>query len=283
MSAPQILSGLVAGLAFATALYVGRIMIEAWRIYRREFQIAANRNLSEMFLFIDPAKLFLANLMLLLLIFFLVLLLGGGPFLALLAATALGASPPLIYWVLRRRRLNKAVSQLPDALLSIATSLRSGMSLTQAMESMIRYQERPLAQELGLMLRELRLGVAYGEAMDNLYRRLPEVEVQLVTAAMKVSREIGGNLAETLERISDTLRKRLQTEGKIKSLTAQGKLQGLVMTSLPIFLIIALSEMEPRAMAYLFDAWYGWATIAVILILEAIGYHFIYKIVNIDV
>ncbi len=283
MNAALMLSFFVAALATATAYYVARILVDAGRIYRREFQIAANRNLSDMFLFIDPARLFMANLLLLLLVFCLVLLLGGGPFLALLSATALGASPPLVYWYLRRRRLNKAVAQLPDALLSIATSLRSGLSLTQAMETMIAYQQPPLSQELGLTLRELRLGIAYGEAMDNLYRRLPEVEVQLVTAAMKVSREIGGNLAETLERISDTLRKRLQMEGKIRSLTAQGKLQGLVMTSLPVFLIFALSEMEPRAMSYLFDAWYGWTTIAVIVTLEVIGYHFIYKIVNIDV
>ena len=283
MNSALTLSILVAVLASATALYVGRILVEAARIYRREFQLAANRNLADMFLFIDPTRLFMANLLCLALAFCLVILFGGGAFLALLAAIALGASPPGVYWYLRRRRLHKAVAQLPDALLSIATSLRSGLSLTQAMETMLDYQQPPLGQELELMLRELRLGVAYAEAMDNLYRRLPEVEVQLVTAAMKVSREIGGNLAETLERISDTLRKRLQMEGKIKSLTAQGKLQGLVMTGLPVFLIFALAQMEPRAMAYLFDAWYGWATIAVIVVLEAIGYHFIYKIVNIDV
>lgn len=283
MNTSLVLAALVAALATGTTFFLGRILVDAARIYRREFQLSATRNLSEMFLFIDPTRLFVANLMLLMLVFFTILLMGGGPFLAGVSALATGASPPLVYWFLRRRRLDKAVSQLPDALLSIATSLRSGLNLTQALENMITYQQPPLGQELGLMLRELRLGVAYTEAVDNLHRRLPEVEVQLVTAAMKVSREIGGNLAETLERISDTLRKRLQMEGKIKSLTAQGKLQGLVMTSLPVFLIVALTQMEPQAMQFLFSAWYGWATMGVILLLEAIGYHFIYKIVNIDV
>ena len=133
------------------------------------------------------------------------------------------------------------------------------------------------------MLRELRIGVGFNETMDNLSRRLPETEVHLVTSAMKVSREIGGGLAETLERIADTLRKRLQMEGKIRSLTAQGKMQGWVMVLLPVFLIVALSQMQPAAMHYMFHAWYGWATIAGIVVVEAIGYHFIRKIVNIDV
>lgn len=280
---PDMLALMIAALAAATSFQLGRTCLLTWRRYRREFQDSADRNLSEMFLFVDPGQLFIAHLMLLSLVFSAILLVGGGAFLATITALGLGASPPLIYWYLRRRRLRQAVNQLPDALLSVATSLRSGLSLNQALETMIEYEQAPLSQELSLMLRELRLGMAYGEALDNLYLRLPEVEVQLVTAAMKVSREIGGNLAEALERIADTLRKRLQMEGKIRSLTAQGKLQGLVMTALPVFLVIALAQMEPRAMSYLFSAWYGWAVIAAILTLEVIGYHFIYKIVNIDV
>lgn len=283
MTTPLALALLVSILAAGLTFYAGRLAVEAGTNYRQAFQDSAARNLPEMFLFVDPRKLFTANLIFLLLVFCLVLLLGGGPLLAVLAAGALGASPPLVYWYLHRRRRQRAIGQLPDALLAIATNLRSGLSLTQALETTITYEQPPLAQELGLVLRELRIGVAYDEAMDNLHRRLPEVEIQLVTAAMKVSREVGGNLSETLGRISDTLRKRLQMEGKIKSLTAQGKLQGLVMTGLPVFLVFALTQLEPAAMRYLFHAWYGWATIGVIVVMEAIGYHFIHKIVSIDV
>ncbi|MEC4766139.1 type II secretion system F family protein [Halomonas sp. CUBES01] len=166
---------------------------------------------------------------------------------------------------------------------NLRPSLSSGLSLTQSLETTIAFEHPPLSQELGLVLRELRIGVPFEETMNNLYQRLPETEVQLVTSAMTVSREIGGNLSETLLRIADTLRKRLQMEGKIRSLTSQGKLQGLVMTGLPIFLIVALNYMQPEAMSYLFKEWYGWATIGVILVMEAIGYHIIHKIVSIDV
>lgn len=283
MNTGAALSLAIAALAAGGAFFVGRSLITASVEYRRSFEASAHTNLQEMFLFIEPSRLFVFHAVFLVVVFFVVILAGGGPVLAVLAVAALGASPPLAYWWLRRRRRRRAVEQLPDALLSIATNLRSGLSLTQALETTIAYEHPPLGQELALVLRELRLGVSFGEAIDNLYRRLPETEVQLVASAMKVSREIGGNLSETLERISDTLRKRLQMEGKIRSLTAQGKLQGIVMVSLPVFLVVALSQMQPAAMHYLFHAWYGWATIAVIAVLELIGYHFIYKIVNIDV
>jgi len=281
--APPTLIALMASLAAGMALYLGHVCRITWRQYQTSFQDTAERNLSEMFLFVDPRALFAANLVLLILVFGVVAISGGGLFLAALTAVVVGASPPLVYTTLRRRRLRAAVSQLPDTLLSLSTNLRSGLSFTQALETVISHQQAPLGQELALVLRELRIGIPHAEAMDNLHRRLPEVEIQLLTAAMKISREIGGNLAETLERISDTLRKRLQMEGKIQSLTAQGRLQGLVMTGLPVFLVIALNQLEPRAMQFLFSAWYGWATITLIVLLEAVGYHFIQRIVNIDV
>ena len=203
--------------------------------------------------------------------------------LALLAMAGMGLSPPLVYRWLKRQRRRQAVAQLPDALLGLSTNMRAGLSLSQALETVSAYAPAPLSQELTLMLRELRIGLPFSEAVDHLHDRIPEVEVQLVTAAMKVSREVGGNLAEALERIGDTLRKRLQMEGKIASLTAQGKLQGLVMTGLPIFLVLALMQLEPDAMRYLFHSFHGWMTILVVIALELVGYHFIHKIVNIDV
>ncbi|HET7314081.1 type II secretion system F family protein [Salinisphaera sp.] len=283
MSMVTVLGLMAAVLGGAGAFFVGRTLVGASARYRETFQDTATQNLEEMFLFIQPQKLFAMNVVVLALIFCSVLVVSGSVWLAVLLSALVAGSPPLIYWFLRRQRRRRAVAQLPDALLAIATNMKAGLSVNQALETTVSFEHPPLGQELALTLRELRVGVPFGEALDNLYDRLPEVEVQLVVCAMKVSREIGGNLAETLERIADTLRKRLQMEGKIRSLTAQGKLQGLVMVSLPIFLVLALSQMEPAAMYYLLHAWYGWATIAVIIVMELIGYHFIHKIVSIDV
>ena len=105
----------------------------------------------------------------------------------------------------------------------------------------------------------------------------------MVTAAMKISREVGGNLSEILESVASTIRRKREMEGKIRALTAQGKLQGIVMTLLPFGLGITLYQMEPEHMSRMFNEPMGWAALGSILLLVTLGYIFIRKIVNIDV
>lgn len=133
------------------------------------------------------------------------------------------------------------------------------------------------------MLREQRLGVDFDTALRNMEKRLPLPDFIMVVAGMRISREVGGNLADILETLADTLRRKQQMEGKIAALTAQGKMQGLVMTCLPLFLMLVLTHMEPEAMAPLYHTWYGWATLAVIGVMEVVGYVAIQKITTIDV
>jgi tight adherence protein B len=100
---------------------------------------------------------------------------------------------------------------------------------------------------------------------------------------MTIARDVGGNLAETLDQLAATLRAKAVMEGKIRSLTSQGKLQGLIVGLLPAFLLIVLSYMQHDAMQPLFHTYIGWGVCAVIVILELIGFAFIRKIVAIDV
>jgi tight adherence protein B len=165
----------------------------------------------------------------------------------------------------------------------ITGALRAGASLPIALESVASEGKPPVSQEFALLLREMRLGVDFAVALQNLEKRVPLQDLAMVTSGMMLAREVGANLAETLESISKTIRAKLQMEGKIRSLTAQGKMQGLVMSGLPLFLIVVLRVMEPEAMQPLFDEWYGWATLAVIAVAVFIGHHFIRKITNIDV
>ena len=134
-----------------------------------------------------------------------------------------------------------------------------------------------------LFLREQRLGVDFNEALSNMLTRMPEQDFKLVVAGMQISKEIGGNLSETLERLADTLRKKIEMEGKINSLTAQGKMQGVVMTGLPIFIGVVLYHMEPTHMARLFTEPVGWLVCLIVAVMLFIGYKFIKKIVTIDV
>jgi tight adherence protein B len=165
----------------------------------------------------------------------------------------------------------------------VSGAMRAGASLTVAMEGMVKEQRPPLSQEFELMLREQRLGVDFDTALKNMEARLPLPDFVMVVSGMRISREVGGNLADILETLADTLRRKHQMEGKIEALTAQGKMQGIVMTGLPLFLMLILTQMEPEAMAPLYHTWYGWVTLAVVGVLLAIGYLAIRKITTIDV
>ena len=188
-------------------------------------------------------------------------------------------------WVkrMRTRRLREIEEQLPDALLMMSSALRAGASFPMSLESVAQESRPPVSQEFDMLLREIRLGVDLMVALRHMERRIPVADFLMVTAAISISREVGGNLAETLESVARTLREKQQMEGKIRSLTAQGKMQGWVMTGLPIFLIFVLRHMEPVAMAPLFDSPIGWGVLAVIGTMEFIGYQAIKKITHIDV
>ena len=105
----------------------------------------------------------------------------------------------------------------------------------------------------------------------------------MFTTSMRIAREVGGNLTESLERLADTMRKKLAMEDKIDALTSQGKMQGMIVGCLPLFLMWVLSAMEPEAMAPLFNTMLGYAVLFVIFLLEFVGFILIRKIVRIDV
>ena len=147
----------------------------------------------------------------------------------------------------------------------------------------VREGRPPIAQEFDLTLREHRLGIPLDEALDHLAERVRLPSLTLVIAAMRIANETGGSLAEALERAALTVRSQLAMEGKIGALTAQGKLQAVVVGMLPLALLLVLDRMEPEAMAFLWHSPPGWATLAVIATLEVLGVLLIRRIVAIDV
>jgi tight adherence protein B len=269
-----------AALFVYVAIELGSAAMVTWR---ERFTQSANANLRDMFLFLDPKRLYLANLALMGLTAVAVYVLMNSVVMAVLSCVALYFGPQIMWKFLRARRLHQLELQLPDALLLLAGSLRSGVSLASALQNYASQSSPPLSQEVDLMLREQRLGVTLDESLLNLQRRVPTQTVILVVSAIRIASESGGGLAETLERTSQTLRSKIQVEGKIASLTAQGKLQAIVMTALPLILIYALTHFEPQAMAKLWTTPIGWATCAVIVFFEAIGGYLIRKIIAIDV
>jgi tight adherence protein B len=278
---------IVIGVVLVAAIVIGVVLLQLLQDFlaRQKSAIAqtAKGGLEDMFIFVDPTQLFYYNVAALAIVPALVWYVFGNAALAIAAAVAITFAPKYVVNVLRKRRLIQFERQLPDSLLMIAGGMRAGASLSVAMESMIKEQKPPLSQEFELMLREQRLGLDFDTAMKNMEQRLPLQDFILVVAAVRISREVGGNLAEILETLAETLRRKHQMEGKIAALTAQGRMQGLIMTCLPLFLLLILSQMEPEAMAPMFNTVLGWGTLGVIAVMEVIGYVAIQKIVSIDV
>ena len=251
--------------------------------YRASFTKRAKFQVQEFFLFIDPSKLFLANLAIMTLGGIAAYVLTGTLVIAVPVCFGLGLLPRFLYKLLRQRRLHKFEEQLPDALMMLCGGLRAGVGFTSAIQQLVAEAQAPLAQEFSLVLREQRLGVTLEQSLSNLARRMPTQTTTLVVSAMRIASETGGGLAETLERTAHTIRSRLQMEGKIAALTAQGKLQAWVVGALPLVLMLILNKMEPQAMAMMWHTSMGWGTLAIIAFLEVMGVYVIRKIIAIDV
>lgn len=279
----MVITLVVALSAAMLAWFAVDLATDTMKQYRAEFTEKAKFQAQEFFLFIDPKKLFVANLALMLLGALLVWVLTGALALAAPAFFVLGLFPRILYAGLRKRRLKKFEAQLPDALMMISGGLRAGSSLSSATQQLVAEAQNPLAQEFSLMLREQRLGVTVEQSLNNLARRVPTQTTTLVVSAMRIANETGGGLAETLERTSNTIRSRLQMEGKIEALTAQGKLQAWVVGALPVMLMLVLNKMEPEAMDMIWHTPIGWATLVVLAFLEFMGVYLIRKITAIDV
>ncbi|HEY9279402.1 MAG TPA: type II secretion system F family protein [Eoetvoesiella sp.] len=263
--------------------FVQGCSVRAYQRYQSAFKKEAKDRLSEFFLFVDPAQLWLANLSACGVLMLGIYMLTGSAWLTAAAGILAVAAPQSAIARLRRLRLARFDEQLPDLLLSLAGALRAGSGVQSALRHIVMQAPAPLAQEFGLMLREQRMGVSFEQALAQLYKRMPSEGTGLVVSSLIIAVQSGGNLAETLERIATTLRARLHLLGRVRALTSQGRLQAWVMASLPFALALVLEQLDPDSMALLWHTPMGWVVIGVIVGLELVGVMFIRRIVNIDV
>jgi tight adherence protein B len=211
-------------------------------------------------------------------------LLLRAPFaLALVVGVAALALPRLGLRMLRSRWRSRLAQQLPDALALWAGLLRAGQSSQQALAQVAQRQSAPLGDELRFVLGQLRMGIALDTTFDSLEERSALADLRLLSTLLATQRELGGNLAESLHRLAELLRGRLQMQARIASLTAQGRMQGVVVGMLPLLLLAVLYVMEREAMQVLHTTWQGWVALAAIAILELVGFLLLRRIVRIDI
>ncbi|NYT64976.1 type II secretion system F family protein [Alcaligenaceae bacterium] len=259
--------------------YLGK----SYRQYQQRFTQAATSHLGEFFLFLDPAQLWLANVLAGVTIVMVTWVFSGLLWVAMIAGILVLITPQYVVRRYRRRRLQRFDEQLPDLLLALAGAMRSGSGMQAALRHIVLQSPAPLSQEFGLMLREQRMGVGLDQALAMLYQRMPSEGAGLVVSALTIAAQSGGGLAETLEGIAATLQARLHLLGRIHALTSQGRMQAWVMAALPFVLALVLHYLDPQAMQALWQTPAGWVVIALVLGLELTGVYFIRRIVSIQV
>jgi tight adherence protein B len=183
------------------------------------------------------------------------------------------------------KRLIRFNDQLADMLNLMVNGLRAGYSTMQAMEAVSREMPAPISDEFRRVVQEMQLGITMEQALDNLLRRIPSGDLDLVITAMNVQREVGGNLAEILDTISYTIRERVRIKGEIRVLTSQVMYSGRFLAVMPLMIAGVLWVVnrpymmqffaEPRIVGYIS------LTIAAIMVIS--GYFVMTRIANIDV
>lgn len=181
------------------------------------------------------------------------------------------------------RRVQRFEDQLLDALAFMSNGLKSGLSLLQSMDMVREELPNPIAEEFALTLNEQRLGVPLEDALLGLERRIGTEDVQIIVTSINILRQSGGNLSETFDTVAQTIRERKKVQGRIKTLTAQGVAQGVIIVAMPFVLGFILWLMDPTLIGRMWTTWLGWVLIFVMLTLQLLGSWMIRRIVQVKV
>ena len=184
---------------------------------------------------------------------------------------------------LNARYVRKFDEQLTDALGTMSNALRAGFSIAQAFESVAEADLHPISDEFALLLQQMRVGMSFDDALASMEKRIASDDLALVITAIDIARKTGGNLTEIFDSISNTIRGRMRIERKVRTLTAQGRLQGLVVSLMPVILCVIMTMMKPNLMIPFLTSLTGIVCLLIASIMVFVGWLVIRKIVTIKV
>jgi tight adherence protein B len=209
--------------------------------------------------------------------------LGRGT-IAAVALLFVGMAAPLVYLRVRgQRRYIRFTEQFPGALDMIARSLRTGHSFSSAIQMVGTDMPEPIAGLFKTVYDEQTLGLSMNDALLHMMERIPSVDLRLFVTAVNIHREVGGNLAETLEKLAQTIRERLKLRRQVRVYTAQGRLSGYILAALPIFMALFLYTAAPDYLMELWKVDEGKYAIALVISGQIIGFLIIRKLINIKI
>jgi tight adherence protein B len=205
------------------------------------------------------------------------------PWLAIGVAVFAGLVPTLMLRIALKRRAEKLRDQLPDVLTILASSLRAGHSFLQALDTVAKEVAQPAATEFQRVVAEVRLGRSAEDALEALAERVGSADFKWAVLAVNIQREVGGNLAEILDNVSDTLRERAQMRRQIVVLTSEGRLSAWVLALMPFAIGLYMFGTNRAYIMLLFNTKIGIVMLAGAGVLLVAGILWMRKIVDIDV
>jgi tight adherence protein B len=191
--------------------------------------------------------------------------------------------PVVVVRQLRKRRLKAFEAQLPDTLNLLSGSLRAGYSFLQGLEAVAQETSEPMARELRRVLAEARLGRPLEDALTDVAARMESTDFDWSVLAIRIQREVGGNLAELLQTVAETMIERSRLRGEVKALTAEGRISGIIMGLLPVGLGLFMFTASPDYINDLFSSFTGWAMVIGSVVMAGAGFAWIQKIITIEV
>jgi tight adherence protein B len=257
------------------------------RVERSSWGEGIAKNLAQADVKLKPAEYVALMVILVIVLGALAYFIGGKNIVSALIGVVVAFLLPGIY-VRRQRaqRLQRFNDQLPDMINLMVNGLRAGFSTVQAMEAVSKELPAPISVEFRRLVQEMQIGIPMEQALDNLFRRIPSEDLDLIIAAINVQREVGGNLAEILDTISYTIRERVRIKGEIRVMTSQVMYSGRFLSVLPFILGAILWFINRSYMMMFFNPETkvcGGIMIGVIILLISSGYFAMTRVANIEV
>lgn len=198
------------------------------------------------------------------------------------AGAACGVLAGLLWLSLRiKRRQDAFAGQLSDMLTMVSNALRSGFSFLQAIELVAKEMGDPMSQELSKVIAEIRLGTSMDRSLEEMARRMQSSDFELVVTAVEIQRQVGGNLAQILDTICETVEERVRMRREIATVTSQGRMSGIVLVVLPFVIAAALYFVNPGYLQPLLEEPIGRMAVGGAIGLEIVGFLVIRRIVDI--
>ena len=271
--------GAIALLAYGLMSLIAKVVVP----YERRYVAGAEQTLDGMFLSLPVRNILYLSLGLGTAIGVLMYFISGSLVISFGFAIAGFFLPRIVIGRGKKKRDERFLVQLADALLSLSNSLKTGYSVPQAINLLAREMDNPARQEFRLVAQEMQLGTPLEEALGHLAQRMESMEMDLTVASVAIARQVGGNLSEIMENIAGTIRERLRVEGRVKALTAQGRIQGIVMCLMPFMLGFIIYLVQPDFIRPVFTTWAGYLLIAVIVAWMALGAVIVRKVVSVEI